>query len=107
LPSWSLQEKRRDFVKLALNDTQIWAEPFTQLRLPKIYNLRMDPYERADITSNTYWDWIFDHAFVLVPAQDAVGNLLGTFKEFLPSQKTGSFSINKVVEQLQQGAGSK
>ena len=85
----------------------IWAEPFTELRLPKIFNLRMDPYERADITSNTYWDWVISHAFVLVPAQAIVGEFLATFKEFPPSQKTGSFSINKVVEQLQQGAGSK
>ena len=85
----------------------IWAEPFTPLRLPKLFNLRMDPYERADITSNTYWDWLISHAFVFVPAQVAVGDFLATFKEFPPSQKTGSFSINKVVEQLQQGAGSK
>jgi arylsulfatase len=83
----------------------VWAEPFTPLRLPKIFNLRMDPYERADITSNTYWDWIFDHAFILVPAQKAVGDFLGTFNAYPPSQKTGSFSINKVVEQLQKATG--
>jgi arylsulfatase len=85
----------------------IWAEPFTELRLPKIFNLRMDPYERADITSNTYWDWVIDHAFVLVPAQAVVGNMLATFKDFPPSQATGSFSINKVLEAMQPGAGSK
>ena len=84
----------------------IWAEPFTELRLPKIFNLRMDPYERADITSNTYWDWMIDHAFILVPAQAVVGNMLATFKEFPPSQATGSFSINKVLEAMQPGAGS-
>jgi len=84
----------------------IWAEPFTELRLPKIFNLRTDPYERADITSNTYWDWIFDHAFVYVPAQAIVGNFLASFAEFPPSQAAGSFSINKVVEKLQSGAGS-
>jgi arylsulfatase A-like enzyme len=85
----------------------LWAEPFTTLRLPKMFNLRMDPYERADITSNTYWDWEISHAFVMVPAQAIVGQFLGTFKEFPPSQETGSFSINKVVQQLQQGAGSR
>jgi len=84
----------------------LWAEPFTELRLPKIFNLRMDPYERADITSNTYWDWIFDHAFILVPAQAIVGDFLKSFQEFPPSQETGSFSINKVVQQLQKGAVS-
>jgi arylsulfatase A-like enzyme len=84
----------------------VWAEPFTELRLPKIFNLRTDPYERADITSNTYWDWIFDHAFVYVPAQAIVGNFLATFKEFPPAQEAGSFSINKVVQKLQQGSSS-
>ncbi len=82
----------------------IWAEPFTELRLPKMFNLRTDPYERADITSNTYWDWEISRAFLLVPAQEKVGELLGTLKEFPPSQKTGSFSINKVLEQMQSGA---
>jgi len=67
----------------------------------------MDPYERADITSNTYYDWLIDHAFVLVPAQAVVGNMLATFKDFPPSQATGSFSINKVLESMQPGAGSK
>lgn len=91
----------------ATGTMQVWSEPFVELRLPKIFNLRTDPYERADITSNTYWDWIFDHAFIYVPAQVEVGKLLATFNDFPPSQKTGSFSINRVVEQLQQGASSK
>jgi arylsulfatase len=83
---------------------QIWAEPMVPLRLPKIFNLRTDPYEFADITSNTYWDWIFDHAFVLVPAQALVGQFLATFKEFPPRQKAASFSIDEVVEKLTVGA---
>jgi arylsulfatase A-like enzyme len=73
---------------------QIWAEPMVPLRLPKIFNLRTDPYEFADITSNTYWDWIFDHAFILVPAQAKVGEFLATLKEFPPRQKAASFSID-------------
>ena len=64
----------------------------------------MDPYERADITSNTYWDWIFDHAFVYVPAQAYVGKFLATFKEFPPSQKVGSFSLDRVMQSLTSGA---
>jgi len=84
----------------------VWAEPFTELRLPKLFNLRTDPYERADITSNTYWDWVLDHLFVCVPAQAIVGDFLATFKEFPPAQEAGSFSINKVVEKLQQGSSS-
>jgi arylsulfatase len=83
---------------------QIWAEPFVPLRLPKIFNLRTDPYEFADITSNTYWDWIFDHAFILVPAQAQVGDFLKTLKEFPPRQKAASFSIDQVVEKMASAA---
>ncbi|PKF61133.1 arylsulfatase [Psychromonas sp. psych-6C06] len=79
---------------------QLWAEPFVTLRLPKIYNLRMDPYENADITSNSYWDWVLDHAFMLVPAQAYVGNFLATFEEFPPRQKAASFSLSEVLEKL-------
>src|SRR4029077_4864423 len=86
---------------------RIWAEPFTELRLPKLFNLRMDPYERADVTSNTYYDWMIDHMFICVPAQEVVGQFLSTFKEFPPSQKVGGVSVNKAVEMLQQGAASK
>jgi arylsulfatase len=82
----------------------IWAEPMVPLRLPKIFNLRTDLYEFADITSNTYWDWIFDHAFILVPAQALVGEFLQTLKEFPPRQKAASFSIDQVVEKLTAGA---
>ena len=80
---------------------QVWAEPFTSLRLPKIFNLRTDPYERADVTSNTYWDWMLDHAFLLVPAQAYVGNFMQTFKDFPPRQKAASFNLDQVMEQLQ------
>ena len=69
------------------------ATPFVTLRVPKIFNLRTDPYERADITSNTYYDWLLNHAFVFVPAQAKVGEFISTFKEFPPSQKAGSFSL--------------
>jgi arylsulfatase A-like enzyme len=84
----------------------IWANPFTPLRLPKIYNLRMDPYERADITSNTYWDWLIDHAFLLVPAQAYVGQYLATFKDYPQRQKADSFNLDSVMRQLGEG-GSK
>ena len=86
---------------------EIWAEPFTRLRLPHIYNLRTDPLERATITSNTYWDWIFDHAFLLVPAQQLVGQFLATFKEYPPRQKAASFTVDQVLEKLQEGIGSR
>ncbi len=79
---------------------RVWSEPYTTLRVPKIFNLRTDPYERADITSNTYYDWLLDHAFMLVPAQAYVGKFLATFKEFPPRQKAASFTIDKAMEQL-------
>ena len=82
----------------------IWAEPLTTLRLPKIFNLRTDPYEFADITSNTYWDWMFDHVYLLVPAQILVGQVLETFAEFPPRQKAASFNLSGVLEKMHQGA---
>ncbi|MCF6169746.1 MAG: arylsulfatase [Bacteroidales bacterium] len=77
-----------------------WAEPFTPLRIPIMLNLRRDPYEFAPITSNTYYDWLLDHAFLLVPAQDIVGSFLMTFKDYPPRMKAASFSLDKVMEQL-------
>ncbi len=82
---------------------QVWAEPFTTLRMPKMCNLRTDPYERADITSNTYYDWCMDHAFLAVPTQDIVAKFLATFKEFPPRQKAASFTIDQVMEKLAAG----
>ncbi|WLD12033.1 arylsulfatase [Planctellipticum variicoloris] len=82
---------------------RIWAEPFVSLRVPKIFNLRMDPYERADITSNTYYDWLLDRVFLLYPAQDMVGEFLMTFKEFPPRQKAGSFNLDDIMQKLQEG----
>ncbi|MHC5066544.1 MAG: arylsulfatase, partial [Planctomycetota bacterium] len=86
---------------------QAWAEPFVPLRVPKIFNLRRDPYERADQTSNTYYDWLLDHAFLLVPAQAYVAEFLATFKDFPPRQKPASFSLDQVMEKLQTSGGSK
>jgi arylsulfatase A-like enzyme len=77
-----------------------WIQPFTPLRVPLIFNLRRDPYERSYRTSNTYYDWLLDHAFMLVPAQQYVANFLATFKEFPPRQKAASFSLDQVMEKL-------
>jgi arylsulfatase len=85
---------------------RIWSEPFVTLRVPKIFNLRTDPYERADITSNTYYDWLFDHVYLLVPAQTLVGQFLATFKEFPPRQKAASFGVDQVLEKLKTGIPS-
>jgi len=84
---------------------QVWAEPFTRLRIPKLYNLRTDPFEFADTTSNTYWDWYLDHAYVLVPAQAGVQKFMETFKDFPPRQKAASFTIEQAGEQLKKPGG--
>ncbi len=78
----------------------VWSDPFVSLRLPLIFHLRRDPYERAQITSNTYYDWLLDRAFLLVPAQAYVGQFIATFKDYPPRQKAASFSLEKVMKQL-------
>jgi len=84
---------------------RIWAEPFTCLRLPKIFNLRLDPYERADITSNTYYDWSIQRAFLVVPAQALVAQFVESFKDFPPRQKPSSFSVDEVLAAMSRAHG--
>lgn len=79
---------------------QIWAEPFTPLRMPKIFNLRMDPYERADQTSNTYWDWMIHNAFWIYGAMAVLTKYLETFREFPPVQKPGTFTVEQAVDKM-------
>ena len=82
---------------------RVWMEPFVPLRVPLILNLRRDPYERAPITSNTYYDWLLDRAYLLVPAQTYVGGFLSTFVDYPPRQKAASFSLDQVMEKLENG----
>jgi arylsulfatase len=84
---------------------QVWGEPFTVLRIPKFYNLRCDPFERADITSNTYWDWYLRKAYLLLGAQAIVGEFMQTFKEFPPRQKAASFTIDQASHKLEAAGG--
>ncbi len=86
---------------------QAWAEPWTELRIPLLFNLRRDPYERANITSNTYWDWYIDRVYLLLPAAEYVGQFLGTFEEFPPRQKPGSFTIGDAKDKIFAQIGSK
>jgi arylsulfatase A-like enzyme len=79
---------------------RIWAEPFTTLRAPKLYNLRTDPYERADITSNTYYDWFLDHDYIALAATSIVTKFLETFKDFPPRQKAASFTIDQALDKM-------
>jgi len=85
---------------------RVWMEPFVELRLPLIFNLRRDPYERASLTSNTYFDWMIDRAYMLVPAQAYVANFLKTFQEFPPRQKAASFSLDEVIEKMMTPGGA-
>ena len=80
---------------------QVWAEPFTPLRVPKVFNLRTDPFERADVTSNTYWDWVLDRAFLLYPVNDVVGGFLQTFLEYPPRMKAASFTVDQAQARLE------
>ena len=84
---------------------RVWMEPFTPLRMPKLFDLHADPYERADITSNTYYDWMLSKGYVVIAAQNIVAPYLASFKEFPPSQKPASFSIDQMVDKMRQGFG--
>lgn len=84
----------------------VWEEPFVTLRLPKLFNLRSDPFETADEEGMDYERWRIEHVFLLVPAQGFVGQFLSTFKEFPPRQKAGSFGIDQVLDKLTTGAQS-
>ena len=79
----------------------LWAEPFVSLRIPKIFNLRRDPFERADDNSNTYWDWVFDHVFLVYGMQALVAKEIENFVKYPPRQKPASFNLDAVLAQLE------
>jgi len=84
----------------------VWREPFTELRIPLLFNLRRDPFEKAQHNSNTYNDWFLDRPFVIVPMQQFIGNFLMSMVEYPPSQKPGSFNlegIQKKIEEMNSG----
>jgi arylsulfatase len=84
----------------------VWAEPYTRLRVPKLFNLRTDPFERADITSNTYYDWLIDRVWLMVPAQAYVAEMLQTLVDFPARQEPATFGIDQVLERLRAGVPS-
>jgi arylsulfatase A-like enzyme len=85
---------------------QVWAEPFIRLRLPKIFNLRTDPFEFADITSNTYWDWVLHNGYFVLLAQAAAGKFAETFKEFPAIQKPNTFTIDDAIAKMSEAVAS-
>ena len=93
-------------LQAAQGTLRVWQQEFEHERVPYFYNLRTDPFERATITSNTYYDWLLDHAFMGMPAQALVGQFIATFKDYPPRQKAASFTISQALEKLQQGNNS-
>lgn len=94
------------FAEQRAHGFDVWQEPFVTLRLPKLFNLRTDPFEEADHVAMDYGHWRIDRVFLLVPAQEYVAKFIATFKEFPPSQKVGSFSLDQVLEKLQAAGAS-
>ncbi len=82
----------------------LWGEPFVALRLPKVFNLRMDPFERADTDANSYDDWRIRQLYTLVPSQTIVKEFLETFQEFPPRQKPAKFNVDDVISNLSKGS---
>ncbi len=101
-----LQDWKVVFYEQRAKGMQLWAEPFVHLRIPKIFNLRRDPFERADENSNSYWDWVLEHVFVLYPAQALAAEQLQTFIEFPPRQDPASFNLDSVMKAVTDAAGS-
>ena len=89
------------FLEQRAHTSQVWAEPFIRLRIPMMFDLRMDPYERASTDSNAYHDWLIDHAFLLVPAQAAATQFLQTFRDFPPRQRPSAFNLDEVMRRVQ------
>jgi arylsulfatase A-like enzyme len=78
----------------------IWGEPFTKLRLPKLFNLRTDPYEFADVTSNTYYEWFIRHVYIVYPILAIAGKWAETFKDFPPIQKANTFTLDDALKSM-------
>jgi arylsulfatase A-like enzyme len=100
--NWKIDfEEQRTQGTLAL-----WIDPFTKLRMPKFFDLHADPYERADITSNTYYDWFLSNPAPILIGPPLVAKFLATFKEYPPSQRPSSFSIDQIVEKMEKSFNS-
>jgi arylsulfatase A-like enzyme len=85
----------------------VWREPFTELRVPLLFHLRRDPFERAQHNANTYNDWFLDRAFVVVPLQGLAAKFLMTMKDYPPSQTPGSFNLEKIQKVIESAVGGK
>jgi arylsulfatase len=93
------------FLEQRAKQLACWAEPFVPLRVPKFFNLRRDPFERADENSNTYYDWLINHAYLLYGVQWVVAQQIEAFAQFPPRQKPASFNLDRVMDKLQDASG--
>jgi arylsulfatase len=82
----------------------IWGEPFTKLRVSKMFNLRTDPFEYADITSNTYYDWFIKHVYIVYATMDVASKWAATFQEFPPIQKPNTFTLDDALAAMSSAA---
>jgi arylsulfatase len=101
------QQWKIAFLEQRAHGFDVWQEPMVTLRVPKIFNIRADPFERADHEGMGYVRWRFDRIFVLVPAQAYVGQWLQSFREFPPRQKPGSFNLGDAMDKIMQGSGGR
>jgi arylsulfatase A-like enzyme len=90
------------FLEQRAHTTAVWAEPFVRRRAPLMFDLRMDPYERANTDSNSYYEWMLDHAFLIAPAQATAARFLQTFRDFPPRQRPSSFNLDEVMRRVQE-----
>jgi hypothetical protein len=93
------------FLEQPAHGLDVWMQPFVLLRAPKLFNLRSDPFERAEQESGDYVRWFVEHIFVLVPAQAIVAQHIQSFQEFPPRQKRGSFSVDQAMQMLMNRKG--
>lgn len=85
----------------------VWMEPFTELRVPLLFNLRRDPFEKSQHNANVYYDWLLDHVYVITPIQAMAAQFLQTMEDYPPSQSPGSFNLSKIEEKLKSTMGAR
>ncbi|MEY2909197.1 MAG: hypothetical protein RLZZ602_1720, partial [Pseudomonadota bacterium] len=94
------------FMEQRAHGFEVWQEPLVTLRVPKLFDMRGDPFERADHDAEGYHIWRFDRAYLILPAVNYVAQHLATYQEFPPRQKPGTFNLNRVLETLQSNPGN-
>jgi arylsulfatase len=95
------------FLEQRAHAFEVWREPFVELRVPLLFHLRRDPFEKAQHDSNTYNDWFLDRAFVCVPLQGMAARFLGTLNDYPPSQTPGSFNLARIEAQIRNASGGR